>query len=463
MKTRISLFMSGIVLILLACNGPTANSQSFVQAVERAKPAVVMIRTYDAYGKLNTFFGFAGGSGIIIDKDKGYILTNYHVIAYEEADAIFATLPDGRSFKATIVGYDHLSDVAVLKINPPEDMPLQEIEWGDSDNVQIGESAIAIGYPYLFNLQGSQQDAVSWYTVGTGRSLYGLTIELLQPSVSVGVVSSTDKIMLGEIEGKEYLHTNLIQTDASINRGNSGGALVNKKGQLIGINTWSKGAQGGGSIGINFAISANTAKKICDQLIDSGYVALIYLGIGTQSVTPNLKVQRNLDLPSVSGVYVSEVEDDGPAFTAGIKPGDVIISISGKTIKNEQHLRAIVRLLPINKEVVCRVIRDGILQEITLRPTFTSGIISSGIRVAQPNRETAKNYTHRGVIITDVEQESLLAKEGLMPGDLIYQINHKKIHTLEDYNTFQNMLRQENVKIKMYIERKGWYKAIEFN
>lgn len=449
MKIRISLFVSGILVLLLACNGPVANSQSFVRAVERAKPAIVAIHTYDMYGKFETRLDPGGGSGVIIDKDKGYILTNYHVIENKEADEIIVTLPNGQSFiNVALVGYDHLSDLAVLKIDQNETTSLPEIEWGDSDDVQVGEWTIAIGYPY--HLAGSRQDALFWHTKDTGEYLYGLPIEILQPSVSVGIVSATDRIRLSE----DYLQPNLIQTDAALNPGNSGGALVNEQGQLIGINTWIR-TKGGGSDGVGFAISANTAKKIYDQLIDSGYVSPIYLGIGTQSVTPDLEKTNNLDLPSGSGVYISTVLPNKPAATAGIKPGDVIRTLSGVSIKNEDHLRAIVRLLPINREITCGLIRDGVLQEITLRPTVIPRTIFAGMVVTQPNSETVKNYTHRGVIITDVEQVSLFAKKGLMPGDLIYQINHKKIHTIEDYNTFLNMLRGENVKIRMHIEREG--------
>ncbi len=473
MKTRISLFMYGIVILLLACNGPIANSQSFVKAVERAKPAVVMIRTYDALGKLNTFFGSSGGSGIIIDKDKGYILTNYHVIAHEEADFILATFlekRDGRrSFEVTLVGYDHLSDLAVLKIDPEKAPPLSEIEWGDSDNVQIGEPAIAIGYPYLFNLQGSQQEPVAWETEDTGNYLYETIAELVQPTISVGIVSATDKILLdkNKIDREDRFLPSLIQTDASINRGNSGGALVNSKGQLIGVNTWGKlASEEGGSIGINFAISANTAKKVYNQLIDFGYVQSIYLGLRTISITYEL--QKQLQLPFINGVIVSSVDAESSAALSGFKKDDVITSIAGQSIKNDRHFKAIERLLPINQKVVCTLIRDGKHEEVILIPIVLGTITTSWGVIEQPNRKTLENYTRRGAIVTDVISDSVLGREGLERGDLIYKINHRKIHSLEDYKTFGDMLpRGRTIPMRFHIERRidqdSWHRFIDFN
>lgn len=469
MKTRIGLSMSGIVLLLLTCNVLTANSQSFGQAVERAKPTVVMIRTYDAFGKLNTIFGSFGGSGIIIDKDKGYILTNYHVIAHEEADFILATFLDDlngrRSFKVTVVGYDHLSDLAVLEINPEKAPPLSEIEWGDSDNLQIGEPAIAIGYPHLFSLQGSQQESVAWKATDTDNFLYEKTVDLFQPTVSVGVVSATDKISLGEISGKEYLHIDLIQTDASINGGNSGGALVNKKGQLIGINTWGE-TEGAGSIGINFAISANTAKKVYNQLIDFGYVRPIHLGLKTEPL--NFKKVANTTNPVANGIRVSSVTVDSSAAYAGIKKGDVITTISGQPIKNDLHFKAIERLLLIGKKVTCTVIQDDKHKKVVLEPGVLGASRSSNYTVTQPDRKKLENYTHRGVIVTHVIPDSVLGREGLKPDDLIYQINHRKIHSLEDYVIFRDMLtRGRTIPMRYHIERRigqnSWYRFIDFN
>ncbi|MDE0087235.1 MAG: trypsin-like peptidase domain-containing protein [Candidatus Poribacteria bacterium] len=474
MKTRISFFMSGIVLLLLTYNIPVANSQSFVRAVERAKPAVVDIRTvipfYVSGG--STVFKSSGGSGVIIDKDKGYILTNYHVISDSTDKNIVVILPNGFIFSAVnVIGYDHLSDLAVLKVNP-DNTSLSEIEWGNSDDLQIGESAIAIGYPYSIFMEGSQRKSIPWSaTFATDKEseiiAYEHMVEILDSSVSVGVVSATDKIMLDKIGDKEYFHTKLIQTDAAINPGNSGGALVNREGQLIGINTFIK-TGGGGSDGVGFAISANIAKKICDQLIDSGYLApIILVGVSTQPLTRKLIARENLELPSVNGVYVSAVKPTSPASLAGIKSGDVIRTLAGQPIKNERHFKAIVRLLSIDQEVECSFIRDGVLKQVKLIPQDFRAYSNGSAELEQPDRQTLKNYTYRGVIVTDVEQGSLWVEKGLMPGDLIYQINDRKIHSLEDFKIFEDMIpRGKVVPIRYYIERRikqvSWYSVIDF-
>ncbi len=466
MKTRISLLLSSTLMLLLACNSPDANSQSFVRAVERAKPAVVDIRMVLPYyvSGGSTRFKRSGGSGVIIDKDKGYILTNYHVISDPEDRDIFAVLPNGFILSATVIGYDHLSDIAVLKIDP-DATSLSEIEWGDSDNVQIGESAIVIGYPYSIYMEGSQRKAMYWSDTDKKKIVYEHSIEILDSSVSVGVVSATDKIHLGEISGKERFHIDLIQTDAAINPGNSGGALVNREGQLIGINTFGIGE---GSDGVGFAISANIAKKICDRLINSGYLVPIILGVRTQSLTQELIGRKNLELPSVNGVYVSAVKPGYPASRAGIKRGDVIRTLSGQQIKNERHFKAILRLLSIDQEVECSFIRDGLPKQVKLSPSYIGAYNNGSVEFKQPDRKGLENYTHRGVIVTKIEQGSHFGKKGLASGDLLYQINNRKIHSLEDLKIFEDMLPVgKSVPIRYYIERRieqaSWYRIIDSN
>ena len=476
MKTRISLLLSSTLMLLLACNSPDANSQSLVQAVERAKQAVVMIRTFSPYGNFTRHLNpqqlnRSGGSGIIIDKDNGYILTNYHVIADEEKTSISVILPDGRIFNATIVSYDHLSDLAVLKITPPKDKPLPEIEWGDSENMQIGESAIAIGYPWLYDLEGSKPgDAMVWgYQEGTNEYDYGLLIEPQQPTVSVGIVSATDKIRLSE----KHLNTNLIQTDAALNPGNSGGALVNKEGQLIGINTFIQTGNVSilyrGSEGVGFAISANEAKTIYDQLIEFGYVIPVYLGFeDIRSVTLDLSQKLKLSL-ATTGVYVSaDINEHSPAFDAGIRKGDVITKISGHPIKNDLHFKAIARLLPLGKKVTCIVIQDDKHKTIVLEPMVLGTFTMSDYTAMQPDHKTLKNYTRRGVIVTHVIPDSVLEKAGLERDDLIYQINHRNIHSLEDFRIFIEMLpRGKTIPMRYHIERRigqnSWYRFIDFD
>ena len=460
-KTRINLFMSGIVLLLLTCNVLTANSQSFVRAVERAKPTVVDIRTYTLSEFTIGIKRYGGGSGVIVDKDKGYILTNYHVI--KEGDTILVILPDHSILEATVFGYDHLLDLAILKVDPAL-YPLKEIEWSNSDEVQIGEWAIAIGYPYSLSMEGSQQ-TVPLLHFGNKHNDIELPIDFLESNVTVGIVSGTDKVYLSE----EYLRVNLIQTDASINPGNSGGPLVNINGQLIGINTfiWTKG---GGSVGVGFAISANTVKKVYDRLIKFGYVMPVILGLETHSVTHDLNKTKKLKLANTSGVYVSAVKPGSSAFTAGIKKGDVIISLDGQPIKNKHHFKALVRLL--DKQVVCDLIRDGVPKQVKLSRFYANSFTANWVgKVEQPDRKTLEDYTRRGVIITEVEPGSILEKNGCVPGSLIYQINDRKIHSLEDFNAFQERLNAlpigKTVKVRFHIERRieqnNWYRVIDLD
>ena len=313
--------------------------------------------------------------------------------------------------------------------------------------------------------EGSQQTVVHWH-FGNKHNDIELPIELLESNVTVGIVSGTDKVDLSE----EYLRVNLIQTDASINSGNSGGPLVNINGQLIGINTFITSIDGGGSIGIGFTISANTVKKVYNRLIEFGCVLPVILGLETHSVTHDLNKTQKLKLANTSGVYVSAVEPGSSAFTAGIEEGDVIISLDGQPIKNKRHFKALVRLL--DKQVVCDLIRDGVPKQVKLSPFYANSFTTNWVgKVEQPDRKTLENYTRRGVIITEVEPGSTLEKNGCVPGSLIYQINDRKIHSLEDFNTFQetlNMLRiGKTKKMRFHIERRieqnNWYTVIDLD
>lgn len=306
-----------------------------VTAVERASPAVVNIsgiRTVVVRTLFDDWFSTWGepssrertlrevGSGVIISKD-GHILTNHHVI--RQAETIKVTIADGREFDAEIVGYDFFSDLALLKVDKKENLP--KIQWGDSDNILIGEWALAIGNPF------------------------GLSVGNAQPTVTIGIVSATQRSLV--VENRFY--EALIQTDASVNPGNSGGALVNIHGELIGINTVIRSTSGG-SQGVGFAIPANKAKKVVERIIEHGSVIPPYLGVKIQSVTEEMAEKlfgRKVSQSSTfsRGVLVSELERRSPIETAGIKRGDIISSISGHRVKDENDFQAVVRLLPINQ------------------------------------------------------------------------------------------------------------------
>lgn len=254
-------------------------------------------------------------SGIIVTED-GYILTNYHVIA--DAETIMVTI-EGRNYEAKLVGTDPLTDLAVIKIDG-ENLPAAEL--GDSDELTVGQWVIAVGNPF----------------------------ELLQ-TVTAGIVSAKGRSLMGLADYEDF-----IQTDASMNPGNSGGALANLDGQIIGINT-AISSPTGGNVGIGFAIPINMAREIMEQLIEHGKVSRGYLAIIVQDISENQASKIGLD--TTLGAYVSSVEPDGPAARAGIQPGDVIIEFNDIQVENTTDLRTkIAGTLP-GKTVKLTIIRNG--------------------------------------------------------------------------------------------------------
>ena len=357
------------------------------------------------------------GSGVIINRN-GYVLTNQHVI--EDADTIKVILSDGREVESQIVGVDFLSDLAVLKVDADDLMP---IKWGDSDDLLIGEWAIAIGHPFAS-------------AVGNPK-----------PTVTVGVVSATNRTL--KTEQRDY--HNLIQTDASINPGNSGGPLVNLHGHLIGINT-AIYSTSGGSQGIGFAIPAGTAQKVVRHLIEYGVVVPPYLGIEEQALTSELA--DDLDLKGQIGVLVSSVDKGSPAAKAGIRRRDVIEAIEQQPVPNSAAFRAVTRLLHEDQVVAVQLVRGGKHRTVSLKIeelqwTYTKR--DWGITVQQLDRETAQKYARRGVVVTKLERRSRL-RELLKRGDLIYQINNFKINSLEDFKRITSQLQRPQ-RINLLFER----------
>ena len=270
------------------------------------------------------------GSGVIIDQ-SGYVLTNQHVIG--NADTTKVILSDGREVESKIIGEDFLSDLAVLKIDAED---LMAITLGDSDNLLIGEWAIAIGHPFASS-------------VGNPK-----------PTVTIGVVSATNRTL--KTEQRHY--QNLIQTDASINPGNSGGPLVNLHGQLIGINT-AIYSTSGGSQGIGFAIPANTAKKVVTHLIKYGVIVPPYLGIEEQTLGAELA--EDLGLKEQMGVLVASVDKGSPAAKAGILRHDVIEVIDGQPVPTPSAFRAVTRLLHEDQAVPFQLVRGGKRRKVSLK------------------------------------------------------------------------------------------------
>ena len=344
------------------------------------------------------------GSGVIVDANKGYILTNNHVI--DKADEIKVTLRSGETYKAKLIGTDPDSDVAVIQIKAKN---LTALSLANSEELRVGDFAVAIGNPF-----------------GLGQT------------VTSGIISAMERSGLG-IEGYE----NFIQTDASINPGNSGGALVNLRGELIGINT-AIFSKSGGSQGIGFAIPANMANDIMDQLIKNGEVRRGRLGAEAQDLTPQLAEAFNI--PFRRGAVVSHVEKKSPADRAGLKPGDIVTDINGKSVRNADMLRNNMGLLRIGQSVTMKVLRDN--KSLTLKATVveldkTKENIQGNKLHAHLNGTQLQNIQPgsklygriEGVIIADVEAGSPAASTGLRRGDIITSANRKTIKNIDELQT----------------------------
>ncbi|MEW5682922.1 MAG: Do family serine endopeptidase [Pseudomonadota bacterium] len=328
------------------------------------------------------------GSGVVIDADKGYIVTNNHVI--QDAKEIEVRLKDGRTFKAKKLGADPESDIALLQIEADK---LVQIPLADSDKLRVGDFAIAIGNPFG-----------------------------LEQTVTSGIVSALGRGGLG-IEGFE----DFIQTDAAINSGNSGGALVNLRGELIGINTAILGPNGG-NIGIGFAIPANMMKNLVDQIVEHGEIRRGSLGIRGGDVTADLTEAMNLSVSR--GAFVNEVLPDSAAEQAGLKSGDVIISMNGNRINSFLELRAKVATLGAGREAELGILRDGKERKVKVKlQELSSGQVAAN--QLHPMLEGAElSNTSGGVKIDSVANNSPAAQIGLQADDVILGVNRQRVENL---------------------------------
>lgn len=350
------------------------------------------------------------GSGFIISAD-GYILTNNHVVA--DADAITVTLSDNKKIDAELIGSDPQSDVALIKINNGNDLPV--LPLGDSEALEVGEWVIAIGNPFG-----------------------------LDQTVTVGVVSAKGRSRVGINE-----YENFIQTDAAINPGNSGGPMLNIDGEVVGINS-ALFSRTGGYMGIGFAIPINMVKAINDQLQKHGKVTRGWLGVAIQDINEELAESFNLD--EARGILVSEVQKDSPADNAGIEQGDVIIELDGTELANVNDLRNRIALIVPGTESELTVIRDGKEKNIEVKigeqPDDFGRIARSqgdsdslekfGLTFQELTPELAEQLGYegeQGVLIGDVDPDGPAADAGLQPGQLIQEVNKRRVTSIRDLNT----------------------------
>lgn len=355
------------------------------------------------------------GSGVIINANKGYIITNNHVV--NGAEKITIQLNDGREFDAKLSGYDEQTDLALLQLLKFKN--LFEIKIADSDTLRVGDFAIAIGNPF-----GLGQTATSGIVSALGRS--GLNLEGLE---------------------------NFIQTDASINRGNSGGALVNLNGELIGINTAIL-APGGGNIGIGFAIPSNIVKNLSQQLIEFGEVKRGQLGIKGTELTSDIAKAFNIDIQR--GAFVSEVLPGSAAAKANIKAGDVIVSIEGKPIKNFAELRVKVGTTAPGKIIKLGLLRDGkthvvsVLLDDSTCVSTSEEVLTPALQGASLSNGYLKDGT-KGVQVEEVIKDSPAASIGLQKGDIIIGLNKTRIHNLSQ---LRKILKDKPAVIALNIVRR---------
>jgi len=430
-------------------------SDQFADIAEKANPAVVTILTekkieinqsnrstpqedlfrfYFNQPRQREYKSSALGSGVIIDAKNGYIITNNHVV--EDVDEITVRLLDKSEYKASIIGKDPKSDLAVIKIKAKG---LADLQLGDSDNLRVGEWVIAVGSPFSANLSHT---------------------------VTAGIVSAKGRgnIIQGDI------YEDFIQTDAAINPGNSGGALLNSSGDLIGINTaiYSNGYFDRGNKGVGFAIPSNMVKKVMSDLIAYGEVVRSYIGVQIQPI--NDTAAKALDLKTRSGALVANVIEDGPADKAGIETGDVIVEFDGMMIKSVDHLRNNVSVSKPNNFYNLGVIRDGRKKSFKVKlekmpnddklalNVQTENSNELGIEVSNLNRLNRQEFgissQDAGIVVTRVLSDSPSAEAGIQAGDLITRVGSRRCRTIKEFDALVKNTKRRGM-LMLHIKRDG--------
>lgn len=372
------------------------------------------------------------GSGVIVSPE-GYILTNNHVI--DHATEVTVTLADKRDFKAKVIGTDPRTDIAVLKIDGSN---FPALTLGDSSKVEVGDVVLAVGNPF-----------------GLGQT------------VTAGIVSATGRSLGGAIEEVE----DFIQTDAPINHGNSGGALVDDEGHLIGINTAILPGNGGGNQGIGFAVPINLARHDLDSILKNGKVERGYLGILPQDVTPAMA--KALGVEKAEGALVGDVTPNSPAAKSGLQKGDIITAINGEHIANANALRLKVGTMDPNTRVDLKVLRDGKMMDLAVTlgsfPANEERASNSsrggeqndaleGVRVETLTADVAQELklgpTAKGVVVDSVDPGSRAAEAGLQRGDVIQQVNRKAVTNVNEFKQAMNGTTKDK-PVLLLVNRQG--------
>jgi serine protease Do len=376
------------------------------------------------------------GSGVIVTED-GYILTNNHVVEGSDDGGIKVLLADGKTrYDAKLVGKDPRTDLAVLKVEAPGKLPA--LTLGDSDKLEVGDVVLAIGNPF-----------------GIGQS------------VSSGIISALSR-GFGILGRQGY--EDFIQTDASINKGNSGGALVDAEGRLIGINQ-SIASPSGANAGVGFAIPINLARSVMRQLVVDGKVSRGFLGVILQELTPGLA--EAFKLSNTQGALISSVQPDTPAAKAGLNEGDVIIEFNGKKVTDFSQLRIMIAQTPPKTKVSFKVLRDGRERaiEVTLaelpenlaggrpatpgaEPGLSGSSALNGVELADLSNQLRRQYeipnAIRGALVTKVDADSAAAEAGLRVGNVIVEVNRQAVRTLDDVETIAAEARGRRLLLRVH-------------
>lgn len=381
----------------------------------------------------------SAGSGVIIDT-AGYIVTNNHVV--ENASQITVTLSDKREFPAKIIGTDPKTDLAVVKIDV-KDLP-EALKWADYDKLHVGDLVLAVGSPFG-----------------------------LSSTVTLGIISALGRGNVGIADYEDF-----IQTDAAINPGNSGGALVNMDGELIGINT-AIFSRTGGSEGIGFAIPSTIALDIVESLVKTGKVVRGWMGVAIQEITPALA--KSFKLPeNRKGVLISDVNENGPSFAAGIRRGDVVISFNGREVQSVSQLRNLVARTVVGRDAEVKVLREGKEQTIKVQvaerpsdeqlakkePTPAApqdavkppDNVLAGLRVQALDRNSQGQFNvpakTTGVVVSNVEGGSAAEAAGIQRGDVVQEVNHEPVKTMDDYVKASGKIKKDETVV-LLLSRQG--------